>query len=78
MAAPTVVDVHDMLCAQALARVAQAVAQLPPGGVLEVHYNAADVRRDLLAWAADRGHTLAAVVDGRLRLTRGRQLAGGP
>lgn len=72
MAEPATVDVRDMLCAQALAQVARAAAQLPDGGALEIRYNAADVRRDLLAWAADRGHALAEAGDGRLRLTRGR------
>ena len=52
----TVVDVSDMLCAQALAQVARAMDQLAPGQALAVRYSADDVRRDLLAWAADRGH----------------------
>jgi len=73
MAAPQAIDVRDMLCAQALAQVAQAVARLPKGGALDVHYNAADVRRDLLAWASDRGHPAAETADGHLRLARGGQ-----
>ena len=48
-----------MLCAQALAVVAQALARLQPGSILEVRYNADDVRRDLLAWARERGHQVA-------------------
>jgi hypothetical protein len=44
-----------MLCAQALAVVAQAAARLPRGGTLAIAYNTDDVRRDLLAWARDRG-----------------------
>ena len=71
MAEPAMVDVRDMLCAQALAQVARAAAQLPERGVLDIRYNTEDVRRDLLAWAADRGHALAAAANGHLRLTRG-------
>ena len=52
----TTVDVREMLCAQALAQVARAMDHLAPGQALAVRYNADDVRRDLLAWAADRGH----------------------
>ena len=49
------VDVRDMLCAQALALVAQAVAKLHSGEALAVRYNTEDVRRDLLVWARERG-----------------------
>jgi TusA-related sulfurtransferase len=54
-------DVRDMVCAQALARVAQALARLSPGETLEVRCNAADVKRDLLAWARERGHDVKEV-----------------
>ena len=54
----TTVDVRDMVCAQALAVVAQALGRLPAGGVLEVRSNAPDVTRDLLAWGRDRGHAI--------------------
>lgn len=40
-----------MLCAQALALVAQAVAKLHSGDTLIVRYNTEDVRRDLVVWA---------------------------
>ncbi len=70
MASPRV-DVRDMLCAQALAVVAGALKPLTAGASVEVEYNAADVREDLLHWAADQGH--AAVDDGRrLKITRTR------
>ena len=49
-------DVRDMLCAQALAVVAQAMKPLRAGDALEVRYNAQDVKRDLLVWAKAQGH----------------------
>ncbi|PIQ83346.1 MAG: hypothetical protein COV75_07965 [Candidatus Omnitrophica bacterium CG11_big_fil_rev_8_21_14_0_20_63_9] len=64
------VDVQDMLCAQALAVVAKARAALPIGGRLEIRYNADDVRRDLAAWAADRGDQIEVSGAERLQLTR--------
>ena len=59
-----------MLCAQALAAVARALSPLRTGNAVEVRHNAEDVKRDLLAWAADRGH--AALVTGpeALRVTK--------
>ena len=68
----TVVDVRDMLCAQALAAVARAVESLRGGQRLDILYNAEDVKRDLLVWAQDRGHAIRAVEDSRLRLERRR------
>ncbi|MBI3021281.1 MAG: sulfurtransferase TusA family protein [Candidatus Omnitrophica bacterium] len=65
-----IVDVRDMLCAQALAVVAQALDRLTAGEPMEVLYNAADVHRDLLSWAADRGHVATEWGDGRLRIER--------
>lgn len=50
------VDVRDMLCAQALALVAQAMDRVPEGHALTIFYNTEDVRRDLLAWAREKGH----------------------
>ena len=50
----TVVDVRDMLCAQALAVVSRAMAQLDTAGVLDVRFSAEDVKHDLLVWATDR------------------------
>jgi len=53
----TTIDVREMTCAQALARVARAQGRLAAGQPLAVRYNADDVKRDLLAWARDRGIT---------------------
>lgn len=50
------VDARDMVCAQALAVVAKALAGLPARSFATILVNADDVRRDLLAWAADRGY----------------------
>ena len=47
---PTV-DVRDMVCAQALALVAKAVANIPSGHTLELLLNTDDVQRDVLAWS---------------------------
>ena len=69
--ASSTVDVRDMLCAQALAVVAQAAARLPAGGCVDVAYNTEDVRRDLLAWARERGWTIDATMAGTLRVIRG-------
>lgn len=63
------VDVRDMLCAQALAVVARAVAQLAPGASLTILVGAEDVRRDLRVWANERGHAVDAQPHG-LTLTR--------
>ena len=52
------VDVREMLCAQALALVAQALAALPSGALVRVRYSMDDVRRDLAAWATERGYGL--------------------
>lgn len=50
------VDVSGMLCAQALAVVAQALGRAAGGATVRVRYETEEVRRDLLAWASDRGH----------------------
>ena len=55
----TTIDVRDMMCAQALALIAQAVERLPAGGLLKVRYNAPDVKQDLLLWARDRSHRVS-------------------
>ena len=65
-----IVDVRDMLCAQALAIVAQAMSGLAPKQMLEIRYDAEDVRRDLTAWAVERGHPLVESGPLRLRLQR--------
>ena len=51
MAEVFLVDVRDMLCAQALAVVAKWAA---PGRVLDITTNAEDVRQDLAAWSHSR------------------------
>jgi hypothetical protein len=63
------VDVRDMLCAQALAVVAQAAGRAADGP-LAVRYNAADVRRDLLTWAEQTGRLAEEPESGLLRLAR--------
>ena len=62
------VDVRDMLCAQALALVAQAVAKLHSGEALTVRYNTEDVRRDLLVWAREQGCGVRPVSNTMLRI----------
>jgi TusA-related sulfurtransferase len=62
------VDVRDMLCAQALALVARAAERLGAGQVLVIRYNAADVKRDLLAWARERRHRIEDAGGDALRL----------
>ena len=61
------VDVRDMLCAQALAVVAKAMAPLPAGTWAAARYTTEDVRRDLIAWAASRGYGVRDA-DGSLEL----------
>ena len=65
-------DVRDMTCAQALAVVAKAMAQLADGAVLSVSANAEDVKRDVLAWARERGHRVGQEAPDTLTLQRGR------
>ena len=65
------VDVRDMTCAQALAVVAKAAAQLANGQALGVRYNTDDVKRDVLAWARERGHRVQDVSPSLLTLQRG-------
>ncbi len=52
--------------------VAQAVEGLEPGQAVKVSYNAPDVKRDLVVWANDRGHTVQDNAGDRLRVTRRR------
>ena len=66
---PAVVDVQDMLCAQALAVVAQAIDRLPRGDALEVRYNTDDVRHDLIVWAEARRYQVQET-GSRMRITR--------
>ena len=70
--APAIADVRDMTCAQALAVVAKAAAQLANGQVLDVRYNADDVKRDVLVWARERGHRVQDTSPGLLTLQPGQ------
>ena len=72
MATPdATIDVRDMLCAQALAVVAQSIGQLRAGEVASVHYNTDDVKHDLLVWAHDRGHQIDVAAPGILQIQIG-------
>ena len=51
------IDVRDMLCAQALAVVAQAMGRLRAGETRMVLQNTDDVRHDLLVWAREHGYS---------------------
>lgn len=64
------VDVRDMLCAQALALVAQTVDRASVGETIEVLYNAADVKHDLLVWAQEQACMIHEVEAGLLSLER--------
>ena len=66
------VDVRQMLCAQALAVVAQAMGRIEMGEIVQVLYDTEDVRRDLLAWASDRGHRVDDRRAAMLHIERGR------
>ena len=72
MGAPlsVLVDVSDMLCAQALAVVAQAMSRVDPGVSIDVAVTAEDVQRDLLIWAREQGHDAVLAGPARLRLRR--------
>lgn len=67
---PTTIDVRDMLCAQALAVVAQAIRALRPGQTAAVYVTAEDVQRDLIVWATAQGHGVTAPVGQTLHITR--------
>ena len=66
---PTV-DVREMLCAQALAVVAESVGRLSPGERVEVVFDAKDVERDLMTWASRQGHRAEASGPSRLLIER--------
>ena len=70
MSPPVSIDVRDMLCAQALAIVAQAMTRLAHGAQVELRYNTEDVKRDLLAWANDRGYGVDAAGTDVLRIEK--------
>jgi len=67
------IDVRDMLCAQALAVVAQQLARLTAGGRVAIQYNTDDVKHDLIAWANDQGHRVDAATPGTLQMTVGNR-----
>jgi len=65
------VDVRDMLCAQALAVIAQALARLTTEQQLDVLLNTEDVKRDVLVWVKEGGHRARELSPGALRLEKG-------
>ncbi len=64
------IDVRDMLCAQALAVVAEAMAKLPIGAAAAIHYNTDDVKRDLCVWANERQYGVSELDEWTLRFER--------
>ena len=65
------IDVRDMVCAQALARLARAARLISAGDAVDVLWNAEDVNRDARVWALTHGFLVEAREPQRLRLTRG-------
>ncbi len=57
----TIVDVRDMLCAQAIMVVWRACRTLAAEAVLEIVCNAHDVEDDLLIWAKELGYSVLEV-----------------
>ena len=70
------VDVREMLCAQALAVLGRAIQRVAVGDEISVRYNSADVRQDIVTWAADRGHRITAQTEDALHLIRQRKFHG--
>ena len=68
--AALLVDVSDMLCAQALAVVAQALTRVKPGEALTVRYTTQDVKQDLLIWSERLGHRVSESDAAILRIER--------
>ena len=64
------IDVRDMVCAQALARLARAARLMSAGDAVDVLWNAEDVNRDARVWALTHGFLVEAREPQRLRLTR--------
>ena len=70
-------DVRDLLCAQALMVVMKGIKEVEPGGTLEIAFNSDDVKRDLMTWATELGHTVVSADDqdvqhgGRLVVRKG-------
>ena len=69
-ASTRLLDVQDMLCAQALAVVAQAVTDIAAGASVLIRYNSEDVKRDLRVWAAEQGHAGRDTPEGLLEIAR--------
>lgn len=65
-----VVDVRDMLCAQALAQIAQALDVVAPGQAITILYNAEDIKQDAIIWARERGHEAGPAAANRLTIRR--------
>ena len=65
-----IIDVREMLCAQALALVAQAMEQPEAGDGVTVMYNTEDVKHDLVIWASGRGYRVLEVEAAQLRIER--------
>ena len=70
--ADVTVDVRDMLCAQALALLAQSVDRLPIGRRAAILYTTDDVKLDVIIWARERGFIVSERSPGILRLERVR------
>ena len=66
----TTVDVRDMLCAQALALVAQAAERLHVGETLGILYNAEDVKQDVIVWSKQQGYFMVEMGAGILSIER--------
>ena len=64
------VDVRDMLCAQALAVVAKAMAPLPSGTWATVRYTTDDGKRDLVVWAKERGYGIGETADAAVHIEK--------
>ncbi len=67
------VDVRDMLCAQALAVIAKAFKRLAPGETLEIMGSGKDVLNDAIAWATIQASMNVEGVSGegwRMRVVR--------
>ncbi len=63
------VNVRDMLCAQALAIVAEAMGRLEPGEEgLDVRMSTDDVQQDLQAWARQKQYSADVLSPLRLRI----------
>ena len=55
------IDVRDMVCAQALAILSQAVTPVRAGQTIDVLLNTEDVHHDIAAWTQHQGITIEQV-----------------